>query len=39
MPTQTFKRNLLLILYGEVKINLTLIVCFLLLLKRERKSV
>ena len=38
MPTQTFKSNILLILYGEGKRNLTLVVCFLLLLKRERKK-
>ena len=38
MPTQTFKSNILLILYGEGKRNLTLVVCFHLLLKRERKK-
>ena len=38
IPTQTFKRNILLILYGEGKRNLTLVVCFRLLLKREREK-
>ena len=38
MATQNFKRNLLLILYGEGKKNLTLVVCFLLLLKRKIKK-
>ena len=40
MATQTFKINLLLILYreGKKKKNLTLVVCFLLLLKRKVKT-
>ena len=37
MATQNFKRNLLLILCREGK-NLTLVVCFLLPLKREIKK-
>ena len=36
MATQNFKRNLLLILYMKGKKDLTLVVCFLLLLKREK---
>ena len=38
MATQNFKRNLLLILYRKGKKNLTLVVCFLLPLKREIKK-
>ena len=39
MATQNFKRSLLLILNREGgKKNLTLVVCFLLPLKRERKK-
>ena len=37
MATQNFKRNLLLILYRKGKKNLTLVVCFLLPLKRDIK--
>ena len=36
MATQNFERNLLLNLYREGK-NLTLVVCFLLPLEREKK--
>ena len=39
MVTQNFKRNLFLNLYREGEKNLTLMVCFLLPLKRERKNV
>ena len=39
MATQDFKRNLFLNLYREGGKNLTLVVCFLLLLKREIKIV
>ena len=38
MAAQNFKRNLLLILYREGGKKPTLVVCFLLLLKRERKK-
>ena len=39
IATQNFKRNLLLNLYREGEKNLTLVVCFLLLLMREIKNV
>ena len=39
METQNFKRNLLLIWHREGKNNLTLVVCFLLPLKREIKEI
>ena len=38
MATQNFKINLLSILYREGEKNLTLVVCFLLPLKREIKN-